>query len=234
MKNSFIWFVIFILILGVAQAQDQTRFSTYPYSHRRYITSEKDKDSKVLLPQYDELASKGGDGITLEDWQKYLLPKERFDELDIDGDGKISREELDKDKYMGKTELHTQNKNLIRKMCKDKYPDYSRKISELKNLGYRDIDRSQEYILNKNIYVPEETKNIPYEICSETSNEVATKVYINVKDGKLTKKHVDLGTYALLLIQDHEEQSSVTAYIFGVILIALVMAVTILIPILGH
>lgn len=237
MKNShrsFLWIMVLILILGIVQAQEKTRFSTYPKSSRRFSTLEEEKDKNIYLPQYDDLVGKEEDGITLENWQKFLLPKEKFDALDTNSDGKISRKELDQDDFMGSTEIHVQDSNLIRKICKEKYPDYKRRINELRKLGYKDINKKQEYILNKNIYVPKSTKMIPYEIRSETSNEVATKTYINVKDGKLIKKRVDLGSYVLLQIQDHDEQSSFTAYIFGIILIALIMAVTILIPILGQ
>ena len=209
--------------------EDKTRFSIYPDSFRRYSTSAKDRAEGNLMPQYEDLASNPQTGITPEDWQKNYLSKKRFQKLDTDGDGLIQPEELDQDRFMGKADLTQQTASLIAQTCKKIFPDYRQRMRTLSRRPYVNFDAT-EYVLNKSIYP---IKKLPISLLSSDASHVATKIFIQVKDGRLIKKKVDLGNYALLLMQNQEYNNSFTIYILALIIIVLIAVVTLLVPTLS-
>lgn len=225
--------IIYAFILSTCWAQeedkeDRTRFSDMPNCYRRLSTSEKDKKSGLLLPKYDDVASDRDKGITIEDWEKVYLSPKSFQLLDENGDDLITREELEKDKFMGDVQIHYQTKDLIKKYCKTDFPDYNERAKLLKQKGYQDVEKTASYVVNKKISFDKE--EIPTAMLSEYpgSSEVATKTYIQLKHGFAMNKKVDVGTYALLLMQDQKQEDSLSMHILTAVILLLSGIITFL------
>lgn len=238
-KNSFflmiaIFMVGFLFLEPFAWGQtdeDKTIFTIHPDSAQRYATSSKDKGDSFFLPQYSEIAGNPEKGITWEDWQKHALSKERFIKLDSDSNDILSKEELDQDPFMGQSQLHQQDMEAIAKACKKEFPDYKERLRILKNqypkLKAENLDNrfdDVQYALNKDVYTKE---NLPLSLLSESgSEEIATKTYIQVKQGQTIKKRVDLASLAYLSMKDQKEEESLLLHIFSLATVTLVAMVT--------
>jgi len=211
--------------------EDKTLFTIHPDSFQRYSTSGKDKAEGFFLPQYNEIAGNPEKGITWEDWQKQALSKERFISLDGDSDNIISKEELNQDPFMGQATIHQQDIELIAKACKKEFPDYKERLRVLKTqypkLKAENLDNRFEdvqYAINLDVYTKE---NLPLDLFSESgSEEMATKTYIQLKQGQAIKKNVDLGSLAFLSMKDQKEEESLFLHIFGLAAIGLIAVVT--------
>jgi len=224
--------VCLLFLETFVQAQeDTTVFSIHPYCFQRYSTSQKDKTEGLFLPQYSDIASNPESGITWSDWQKSDLSRERFLRLDTNSDEIITKEELDQDPFMGQSQLHRQDIEWIAKSCKKEFPDYKDRLQVLKNqypkLKGENLDTrfdEVQYALNNNIY-PKEA--LPLHLLSESgSEEIATKIYIQAKQGQAIRKSVDLGSFALLCMQDQKQEESFLLHIFGIATLGLVVFVT--------
>lgn len=209
-----------------AQEEEKTLYSNSPNSFRRLATASQDKKEGVFLPTYSELASDPEKGVTLEDWQKYFLSEARFYALGANpNDNTLSRQALAGDNLQGETQLLEQGSTLIEQCCKD-IPNYRVKLRQLKK-SYPELDQPVKYIVDK------QAKLTGREFCTYPGcGEVRTKTYIQARHGRAFTKHVCLGHYALFLLQDYDRDSSVTPYIVGVILVGLIVAATILIPVI--
>lgn len=242
-KNSLLWAVFVLVIfsslpLGYAQSEetDRTIFSIHPQSFQRASTSSKDKAEGYFLPQYQELASQPEVGITRSDWKKYPLSLERFVKLDENEDDIISQEELNKDPFMGESKTYKQDSSLIAKVCREDFPDYKERLRRIQNQYPRLRSEGSsdgrfddfEYALNETLYPKEK---LPLELFSQSgSQEIASKVYLQAKNGQIIRKKVDLGSLAWLLLKEDEEERSWTLPIFGLAVFALVAVVMLLTP----
>ncbi len=241
MKNNTFFLILSISLIGLLflesfawgdTQEDKTLFTIHPYSFQRSSTSSKDKAEGVFLPQYNDIASNPERGITWEDWQKHDLSKERFISLDSNSDDFISKEELDQDLFMGQAPVHQQDMDLIARACKKEFPDYKERLRVLKNQyprlksdGLDNRFEDVQYAINKDVYTKDA---LPLSLFSETgSEEIATKTYIQLKQGNAIRKNVDLGSMAYLAMQDQKEEENLFLHIFGLVTLGLVAFITI-------
>ncbi len=209
-KYSLAIFCLLIIVYPIfAQLDDKTEFSSTQDNICRYSTSQKDLDSELFLPQYNDLASNPNLGITLSDWNKSFLSIDRFFHLDINGDEIVSRDEINQDSAMGEVIRYEQNLADVSKY-KDLFPDYNQQLKKLP-------------LTQK----PEE--KIAYFLAKKSKEEkIPTKTYIQLKQGQQINKKVDLGTYSYLQLKNIQEEQSLNLQIYGLAILLITAIVSFL------
>jgi hypothetical protein len=218
---------IFMAFCCSQEEEEKNRYSKTPNSLRRYSTTSQEKNAGSFLPVYNDIAQDRDKGITLEDWSKYLLSEDRFIAMDSNGDELISREELAVDPLQGEAQLIEQGEDVIKQACKKEVPDYTNKLQNFKKIGYRNIGKSAEYVIDKNAPASD-VETCQYSGCSE----IATKLFIQARHGKDLSGKVCAGHHALLFIKEQQKQSSLNPYIFALIVLGLTVAVSLMTPVL--
>ena len=172
---------------------------------------------KVFLPTYDDMAS-SSKGVSLTDWNFHMLPRTLFDILNTDtstdttDEKYLSEEELNKHPLMGTAVQRKQDRSALIQNLKKTVENYKDRIDELKSLGY-DISDETFYTTADN----------------DNPDQVATKTYVNVKNGELVIEQLPLNTYVDRLIRDQDEDNPVPLYLLGLVLVCLTAAATFII-----
>ncbi|WP_372371464.1 hypothetical protein [Candidatus Uabimicrobium sp. HlEnr_7] len=172
---------------------------------------------KVFLPTYDDMAS-SKKGVSLSDWNFHMLPRTLFDILNTDRSADtaeekyLSKEELDEHPLMGTAVQQKQDRTALIRNLKETVENYKERLDHLKSLGY-DISDETFYTNAEN--------NSP--------DQVATKTYVNVKNGELVVQELPLNEYVNRLIRDQDDDNPVSLYLLGLVLICLTAAATFII-----